>query len=78
MLYEVITRVRPPRRCYAGHVGRYWLEQLARIPVDIDARDIVLVDDVLHTGRTIRAALNEIFDYGRPRSVVLAVLVERA
>ncbi|PWV62315.1 bifunctional pyr operon transcriptional regulator/uracil phosphoribosyltransferase PyrR [Plasticicumulans acidivorans] len=49
----------------------------SQIPFDIDARDIVLVDDVLHTGRTIRAALNEIFDYGRPRSVVLAVLVER-
>jgi pyrimidine operon attenuation protein/uracil phosphoribosyltransferase len=37
----------------------------------------VLVDDVLYTGRTIRAALNEIFDYGRPASVMLVVLVER-
>jgi len=36
-----------------------------------------LVDDVLYTGRTIRAALNEIFDYGRPASVLLAVLVDR-
>ncbi|MEK7758464.1 MAG: phosphoribosyltransferase family protein, partial [Pseudomonadota bacterium] len=38
---------------------------------------IILVDDVLHTGRTIRAALNEIFDYGRPASVTLAVLIQR-
>jgi len=37
----------------------------------------VLIDDVLHTGRTVRAALNELFDYGRPASVLLAVLVDR-
>jgi pyrimidine operon attenuation protein/uracil phosphoribosyltransferase len=47
------------------------------LPVDVDRRHIILVDDVLHTGRTIRAAMNEIFDYGRPNSVALAVLVER-
>ena len=38
---------------------------------------IVIVDDVLHTGRTIRAAINELFDYGRPRRIELAVLVDR-
>jgi aspartate carbamoyltransferase catalytic subunit len=43
----------------------------------VENRHLILVDDVLHTGRTIRAALNEIFDYGRPASVTLAVLVER-
>ena len=43
----------------------------------IDGRHIVLVDDVLQTGRTIRAALNELFDYGRPASVILAVLAQR-
>ena len=43
----------------------------------VDDQHIILVDDVLHTGRTIRAALNEIFDYGRPASVTLATLVER-
>jgi pyrimidine operon attenuation protein/uracil phosphoribosyltransferase len=43
----------------------------------VDGRHIVLVDDVLYTGRTIRAALNEIFDYGRPDSVILAALVDR-
>ncbi len=49
----------------------------SNLPTDIEGRHIVLVDDVLHTGRTIRAALNEIFDYGRPASVTLATLVER-
>lgn len=47
------------------------------LPFALDDRHLVLVDDVLHTGRTIRAALNELFDYGRPASVLLAVLAER-
>jgi len=47
------------------------------LPCDIDDRHIILIDDVLHTGRTIRAAMNEIFDYGRPASITLAALVER-
>lgn len=47
------------------------------LPVNIDERHVILADDVLHTGRTIRAALNEIFDYGRPASVTLVVLVDR-
>ena len=47
------------------------------LPIEVDNRHIILVDDVLYTGRTIRAALNEIFDYGRPASVTLAVLAER-
>ncbi|HSH42165.1 MAG TPA: bifunctional pyr operon transcriptional regulator/uracil phosphoribosyltransferase PyrR [Arenicellales bacterium] len=46
-------------------------------PVDIDDRHILLVDDVLHTGRTTRAAMNVLFDYGRPRSIILAVGIER-
>ena len=50
----------------------------SQLPFDIDNRHIILVDDVLHTGRTIRAALNELFDYGRPASILLAVLVERS
>lgn len=49
----------------------------SRLPTPLDDRHIVLVDDVLYTGRTVRAALNEIFDYGRPATVALAVLVER-
>lgn len=47
------------------------------LPFTVDNRHLLLVDDVLQSGRTIRAALNEIFDYGRPASVTLAVLVER-
>lgn len=49
----------------------------SRLPFDVDDRHVILVDDVLYTGRTVRAALNEIFDYGRPASVLLAVLVDR-
>jgi pyrimidine operon attenuation protein/uracil phosphoribosyltransferase len=47
------------------------------IPFQVEDRHIILVDDVLQTGRTIRAALNEIFDFGRPASVTLSVLVDR-
>jgi pyrimidine operon attenuation protein / uracil phosphoribosyltransferase len=47
------------------------------LPFSVDGRHIVLVDDVLYTGRTIRAALNELYDYGRPASVELAVLADR-
>ena len=49
----------------------------SQLPPQIEGRDIILIDDVFYTGRTIRAALNEIFDYGRPNQVVLAVLIER-
>jgi pyrimidine operon attenuation protein/uracil phosphoribosyltransferase len=47
------------------------------LPFDVDDRHVILVDDVLHTGRTIRAAMNEIFDYGRPASITLVVLICR-
>lgn len=47
------------------------------LPFDIEDKHLLLIDDVLQTGRTIRAALNEIFDYGRPASVRLAVLIDR-
>ena len=48
-----------------------------RLPFEIEGRHILLVDDVLYTGRTIRAVVNELFDFGRPASVTLAVLVDR-
>jgi pyrimidine operon attenuation protein/uracil phosphoribosyltransferase len=47
------------------------------LPFAVDGADILLLDDVLYTGRTIRAVLNELFDYGRPARVRLAVLVDR-
>ncbi|MGB7502742.1 MAG: bifunctional pyr operon transcriptional regulator/uracil phosphoribosyltransferase PyrR [Azonexus sp.] len=47
------------------------------IPFDVEGRHLILVDDVLYTGRTTRAALNELFDYGRPASVSMAVLADR-
>jgi pyrimidine operon attenuation protein / uracil phosphoribosyltransferase len=49
----------------------------SQLPVDINGRHVLLVDDILYTGRTIRAAMNELFDYGRPASITLAVLIER-
>ena len=49
----------------------------SHIDFDLAGRTVVLVDDVLYTGRTIRAAVNELYDFGRPASVVLAVLVDR-
>jgi pyrimidine operon attenuation protein/uracil phosphoribosyltransferase len=49
----------------------------SQIPFDVEGAHIVIVDDVLYTGRTIRAAINELFDYGRPAQVELAVLVDR-
>lgn len=48
-----------------------------RIPYEVEGATVVLVDDVLDTGRTVRAALNELFDYGRPAKVYLAVLADR-
>ena len=48
-----------------------------KLPFEIDGRPIVLIDDVLYTGRTTRAVINELFDFGRPSSVTLAVLVDR-
>ena len=47
------------------------------LPPQVEDRHIILVDDVLQTGRTIRAAMNEIFDFGRPASITLACLIER-
>jgi len=49
----------------------------SQIPFEVDGRRILLVDDVLYTGRTVRAAMNELFDYGRPESIALVALVDR-
>jgi pyrimidine operon attenuation protein/uracil phosphoribosyltransferase len=60
-----------------GRIGLHRESRRSQIPFEVDGRDIVLVDDVLHTGRTIRAALNELFDFGRPKTVRLAILLDR-
>src|SRR5262249_58561235 len=48
-----------------------------KIPFEVEDRELLLVDDVLYTGRTVRAAMNELFDYGRPKSIALVVLADR-
>jgi pyrimidine operon attenuation protein/uracil phosphoribosyltransferase len=60
-----------------GRIGLHREARRSQIPFPVDGREVVLVDDVLYTGRTIRAALNELFDFGRPRSVRLAILADR-
>lgn len=47
------------------------------LPTDIDDRSIILVDDVVHSGRTVRAAMNALFDYGRPQRILFAALIDR-
>ena len=49
----------------------------SQIPFDVNGRHIVVIDDVLYTGRTVRAAMNELFDYGRPGKIELAALIDR-
>lgn len=58
-------------------IGMHPQVKASSLPLSIEDRHVILVDDVLHTGRTIRAALNEVFDYGRPATVTLAVLLAR-
>lgn len=60
-----------------GKIGLHPQKKSTDMPINIDGRHILLVDDVLYSGRTVRAALNELFDFGRPASVKLAVLVDR-
>jgi pyrimidine operon attenuation protein / uracil phosphoribosyltransferase len=60
-----------------GERGLGGVEATTDLPFAIDGAHVLLVDDVIYTGRTIRAVVNELFDYGRPASVELAVLVDR-
>lgn len=61
-----------------SRIGLHPRVKPSSLPFTVKDKTIILVDDVLHTGRTVRAALNEIFDYGRPAKVILAVLIERS
>lgn len=60
-----------------GSRGLHAEPKPSQIPFEVEGRHILLIDDVFYTGRTIRAAMNELFDYGRPASISLAVLVNR-
>ncbi len=60
-----------------GQKGLHPQVKPTSIPFDVEDRPLILVDDVLYTGRTTRAAINELFDYGRPASIKLAVLADR-
>lgn len=60
-----------------SQIGMHPKVKTSQLPPHLEGRDIILIDDVFYSGRTSRAALNEIFDYGRPNQVVLAVLIER-
>jgi pyrimidine operon attenuation protein/uracil phosphoribosyltransferase len=58
-------------------IGLHPTVKPSNLPTDIDDKTIILVDDVLYSGRTVRAAMNELFDYGRPKRILLAILVDR-
>jgi pyrimidine operon attenuation protein/uracil phosphoribosyltransferase len=58
-------------------IGLHPTVKPSRLPNDVSGKTIILVDDVIYSGRTIRAAMNEIFDYGRPDRIILAALIDR-
>jgi pyrimidine operon attenuation protein/uracil phosphoribosyltransferase len=60
-----------------SRVGLHPETKPSHIPFEVEDSHIILVDDVLYTGRTVRAAMNDLFDYGRPASIALAVMVDR-
>jgi len=61
-----------------SRIGMHPRVKPSKLPPHVENQHIILVDDVLQSGRTIRAAMNEIFDYGRPASITLVCLVERS
>ena len=61
-----------------SRIGMHPRVNPSNLPFEIEEHHVILVDDVLFTGRTIRAAMNELFDYGRPSRITLAVLIDRS
>ncbi len=60
-----------------SRIGLHSQVKPSHLPFEMEGREVILVDDVFYTGRTVRAAMHELFDYGRPASIRLAVLVDR-
>ena len=60
-----------------SRIGLHPTVKPSNLPEQIDGRQIILIDDVLYSGRTIRAAMNELFDFGRPSHIQLAILIDR-
>ncbi len=60
-----------------NRIGLHPLVAPSDIPFEVEGAHIILIDDVLYTGRTVRAAMNELYDYGRPAAIELAVLIDR-
>ncbi len=60
-----------------SRIGLHPIVKPSQIDFDTEGRQLLLIDDVLYTGRTVRAAMNQLFDYGRPATIRLAVLVDR-
>jgi len=60
-----------------SRIGLHPQIKSSHLPFEVEARHLILVDDVFYTGRTVRGAMHELFDYGRPASIKLAVLVNR-
>jgi pyrimidine operon attenuation protein/uracil phosphoribosyltransferase len=60
-----------------SRIGLHPQVKPSRLPFEVEGRNVIVVDDVFYTGRTMRAAMHELFDYGRPASIRLAVLVDR-
>ncbi len=60
-----------------SRIGLHPQTKPSHIPFEVEDCHIILVDDVLYTGRTVRAAMNDLFDYGRPASIALAVMIDR-
>ena len=60
-----------------SRIGLHAETKPSHIPFEVEGCHLILIDDVLYTGRTVRAAMNELFDYGRPASITLAVMIER-